>query len=177
MEIRIVDDQRRDLPPGQVGELACRGDSVMLGYYHSPEMTAQVVDEEGWYYTGDLATMDEQGYLRIMGRKDDMIIRGGQNIYPTEIEESLVLHPYIREAAVVGVPGRMGGERIWAFVILEAGAEMSDRQVLDHCRAEMEAYRIPDRVKFMADFPRSGQGKPQKFRLREVALQGMKGER
>jgi len=175
MEIKIVDDQRRELPRGQVGELACRGDSVMLGYYRSPERTAQVVDEEGWYYTGDLATMDEQGYLHIVGRNDDMIIQGGQNIYPAEIEEHLVSHPGIKEAAVVGVPGGVGGESVWAFIILEEGAEMNDRQVLDHCRAEMEAYEIPDRVKFVADFPRSVLGKPQKFKLREAALQEMKG--
>ena len=176
MEIRIVDDQWRELPPGQVGELACRGDSVMLGYYRSPDRTAQVVDEKGWYYTGDLATMDEQGYLRIVGRKDDMIIRGGQNIYPAEIEEHLISHPRIKEAAVVGVRGGVGGESVWAFVILEERAEMSDRQVLAHCRVEMEAYKIPDRVKFVADFPRSALGKPQKFKLREAALQAMKGE-
>ena len=175
MEIKIVDEQRRELPPGQVGELACRGESVMLGYYRAPEKTAQVVDEEGWYYTGDLAIMDEQGYLRIIGRKDDMIIRGGQNIYPAEIEEHLMSHPRIKEAAVVGVPGGVGGESIWAFLILEKGAEMSVREVMDHCRAALEAYKIPDRVKFVADFPRSALGKPQKFKLRKAALQEMEG--
>ena len=175
MEIKIVDDRRRELEPGQVGELACRGESVMMGYYRAPEKTAQVVDKEGWYYTGDLAILDEQGYLRIVGRKDDLIIRGGQNIYPAEIEEHLMSHPCIKEASMVGVPGGIGGERVWAFVILEEGAEMTDHQVLDHCRAEMEAYKLPDRVTFVADFPRSAQGKPQKFKLREAALQEMRG--
>jgi fatty-acyl-CoA synthase len=177
MEIKIVDDERRELRPGQVGELACRGGSVMMGYWGAPDKTAEVVDEEGWYYTGDLATMNEQGYVRIVGRKKDMIIRGGQNIYPAEIENYLVTHDEIREAAVVGVPASIGGERAWAFVILEAGAEMTAREVLDYCRTGMDAYKIPDRVRFVTDFPRAASGKPQKFKLREVALQeGQGGE-
>jgi len=176
MEIRIVDDERRGLPRGQVGELACRGDSVMLGYYRSPDRTTEAVDEEGWYYTGDLATMDEQRYLRIVGRKDDMITRGGQNIYPAELEEHLVSHPGIREAAVVGVPSELGGESVWAFVILEERMEMTAPEVLEHCRAEMEAYKIPDQVRLVPDLPRSDLGKPQKFKLREVALKEIKGE-
>jgi fatty-acyl-CoA synthase len=174
MEIKIVDEQRQELPPGQIGELACRGDNVMMGYYRSPDRTAQVVDEEGWYYTGDLAMMDEQGYLRIMGRKDDMIIRGGQNIYPAEIEEYLISHPNIKEVAMVGIPSEIGGESVWAFIVLEDGVEMSGRQVVQHCRAELEIYKIPDRIEFMADLPRSTAGKVQKFRLREMALQEAK---
>jgi fatty-acyl-CoA synthase len=170
MEIKVVDDERRELPPGEMGELACRGDSVMMGYWRAPDRTAQVVDEEGWYYTGDLATIDEQGYLRIVGRKTDMIIRGGQNIYPAEIETYLVAHDKIKEAAVFGVPARIGGERTWAFVILEEGAEMTTREVLDYCRIGIDAYKIPDRVRFVTDFPRAASGKPQKFNLREVAL-------
>lgn len=175
MEVKVVDEQRRELPPGQVGELACRSDSVMLGYYRAPEMTAEVVDEDGWYYTGDLAVIDDKGYLRIVGRKKDMIIRGGQNIYPAEIEAYLASHPKIREAAVVGVPAMVGGESAWAFVILEEGVEMTAQEVRDHCRAELEVYKIPSRVRFVAEFPRSGTGKPQKFKLRELALQEMEG--
>jgi fatty-acyl-CoA synthase len=173
MEIRIVDEQRRTLPPGQVGELACRSDSVMLGYYHAPDATAEVMDEDGWYYTGDLAVMDDEGYLRIVGRKKDVIIRGGQNIYPPEIEAYLASHPRIREAAVVGVPAAVGGESAWAFVILEGEAEMTAQQVLDYCRAELEPYKVPARVRFVADFPRSQTGKPQKFKLRSLAYQAI----
>jgi len=177
MEIKIVDDERRELPPGQVGELACRGGSVMMGYWRAPDRTAEVVDEEGGYYTGDLAIIDEQGYLRIVGRKKDMIIRGGQNIYPAEIENYLVAHDKIKEAAVVGVPAPIAGERVWAFVILEEGAGMTAREVLDYCRVGMEVYKIPDRVRFVTDFPRAASGKPQKFNLREVALrEGQAGE-
>jgi len=167
-EIKIVDDQGRELPPGEVGELACRSDGVMLGYYGAPEATAEVLDEEGWYYTGDLAMIDADGYLRIVGRKKDMIIRGGQNIYPAEIEGYLTSHPKIREAAVVGMPSTVGGESVWAFIILEDGVEMTAEEVLSYCRAELEPFKIPSRVRFMAEFPRSAAGKPQKFKLREM---------
>jgi fatty-acyl-CoA synthase len=170
MEIKIVDPERRELPPGEVGELACRSDSVMLGYYGAPDATAEVIDEEGWYYTGDLACIDQQGYLHIAGRKRDVIIRGGQNVYPAEVESYLTAHPKIREAAVVGVPAAVGGEQVWAFVLLEDGVKMSEQEVLDHCRAELEAFKIPGSVQFVQDFPRSGTGKVQKFRLREEAL-------
>jgi fatty-acyl-CoA synthase len=171
MEIRIVDDQRRELPPGQVGELACRSDSVMLGYYRAPEMTAEAMDEDGWYYTGDLAVIDDEGYLRIVGRKKDVIIRGGQNIYPAEIEIYLTSHPGVREAAVVGVPSAVGGESAWAFVILENGAEMTAQEILDYCRAELEPYKIPGHVQIVTEFPRSETGKPQKFKLRALVSQ------
>jgi fatty-acyl-CoA synthase len=171
MEIKIVDEQRRDLPPGQVGELACRGENVMLGYYRAPDKTAEVVDEEGWYYTGDLAVVDERGYLRIVGRKKDVIIRAGVSIHPVEIERYLEAHEKIKEAAVVGVPASIGGERTWAFIILDEGAEMTAKDVLRYCRAELEAYKIPDQVRFVDDFPRAASGKPQKFILREMALQ------
>ena len=175
MEIKIVDEQRCELPPGEVGELACRSDSVMLGYYRAPEMTAEVVDEDGWYYTGDLAVIDDRGYLRIVGREKDVIIRGGQNIYPAEIEAYLTSHPQIREAAVVGVPSVVGGEKSWAFVIPEDGAELTPQEVLNCCRAELESYKVPSRVRFVTEFPRSATGKPQKFKLRAEALREVQG--
>jgi fatty-acyl-CoA synthase/long-chain acyl-CoA synthetase len=170
MEVKIVDKERRELPPGRVGELACRSDSVMQGYYRAPEVTATVLDEDGWYYTGDMARIDERGYVQIVGRKKDVIIRGGQNIYPPEIESYLTSHPRIREAALVGVPSAPGGESAWAFVILEEGAKMTRQEVLDHCRAALEPHKIPSRVRFVPDFPRSNTGKPRKFRLRAMAL-------
>lgn len=175
IEIRIVDEQRRELPPGQVGELACRGDNIMLGYYNAPELTAAVVDEDNWYYTGDLAMVDEKGYLRIVGRKKDVIIRGGQNIYPAEIEAFLSAHPKIREAAVVGVPVPVAGESVWAFIRLEEGAQMSAQEVLDYCRTALEPYKIPSQVRFLGEFPRAEIGKPQKMVLRAMAIEEMKG--
>lgn len=165
MQVKIVDDSGNELPTGEVGELRCRGDSIMQGYYHHPDATSQVIDKHGWYSTGDLARFDEKGYLQIVGRKKDMIIRGGQNIYPAEIEAYLAGHPDIQEAAVVGLPAGVGGEQAWAFIILKPGAELSARQVLDYCRKELESYKIPDQVRFMTDFPRSEIGKPQKYRL------------
>jgi fatty-acyl-CoA synthase len=171
MEIKVVDAQRREVPLGEVGEVACRSESLMLGYYHAPDDTAEVMDEAGWYYTGDLGAIDEQGYLRIVGRKKDIIIRGGQNIYPEEIEAYLCTHPMIREAVVVGVPAAVGGENVWAFVLLEDGAKMGEQEVLEFCRKELEPYKIPSQVRIVRDLPRSETGKPQKFRLREEAIQ------
>lgn len=169
MEVRIVDEERRPVPPGLVGELACRGESQMLGYYRSPDLTREVMDEEGWYYTGDLAVMDEQGYIRIVDRKKDLIIRGGQNVYPVEIERFLQLHEGIREAAVVGVPGPMGDERVWAFALPEEGARLSAQDVLDYCRSALEAFKIPDQVRLVSDLPRSALGKVKKTELRAQA--------
>jgi fatty-acyl-CoA synthase len=166
VEIKIVDEKHQSLPAGEVGELVCRSDSIMMGYYGSPEDTAEVIDEDGWYYTGDLAYLDEAGYLRIVGRLKDVIIRGGQNIYPADVEGYLVSHPKIQEAAVVGMPAQLGGESPWAFVLLEEGMEMSAQEVLDYCRAALQAYMIPSEVRFVNDFPRSETGKPQKYKLR-----------
>jgi fatty-acyl-CoA synthase len=170
MEVKVVDEDRRELPRGEVGELACRSDSVMLGYYRAPEATAQVIDEEGWYYTGDLARIDEDGYVHIVGRIKDVIIRGGQNIYPAEIETYLAAHNKIREAAVVGMPATVGGESVWAFLLLKEGAEMTAQEVLSYCRQELEAFKIPSQVRFLDDFPRTETGKPKKFELRQAYL-------
>ena len=170
MEVKIVDENRDQVSTGEVGELACRGENLMEGYFGAADRTAEVMDEDGWYYTGDLAVMDEKGYLRIVGRKKDMIIRGGQNIYPEDIEERLMSHSNVREAAVVGVPGSAGGETIWAFVILEEGQELDAKSLMAYCRDGLERYQIPDRVRFVADFPRTSLGKPKKYELRELAV-------
>jgi acyl-CoA synthetase (AMP-forming)/AMP-acid ligase II len=176
-EVKVVDEQGRELPPGQVGELLCRSQGVMVGYYQAPELTAKVMDQDGWYHTGDLAMLDKDGYVRIVGRKKDVIIRGGQNIYPAEIEHYLTAHANIREAAVVGVPSAVGGESAWAFVILEEGAEMTPRAVKGYCREALEPYKIPSEVRFVTDFPRAQSDKPQKFKLRAKALEEMEGRK
>jgi acyl-CoA synthetase (AMP-forming)/AMP-acid ligase II len=170
MEVRIVDDERRPLPPGAVGELACRSDGLMLGYLGEQSGQGAVVDGHGWLYTGDLAVMDAKGYVRIVGRKKDMIIRGGQNIHPARIEAHLATMLHMREAIVVGVPDQLGGESVWAFVIPEPGTQMSEKDVLVHCRAALEAYEVPQCVRVVADVPRASNGKPQKYKLREIAL-------
>jgi acyl-CoA synthetase (AMP-forming)/AMP-acid ligase II len=175
IELRIVDGERRELSRGQVGELAVRGDGVMKGYYHAPELTAAVLDADGWLYTGDMARIDDAGYLHIVGRKKDVIVRGGQNIYPAEIEHLLEKHPLIEKAAVVGVPSVVGGETVWAFVRPKGDALMTVQEVLDHCRGRMEIYKIPSQVRFVSEIPQGEMGKVQKFKLREQALREMAG--
>jgi acyl-CoA synthetase (AMP-forming)/AMP-acid ligase II len=175
LELKVVDDQRRELAPGEVGELAVRGHGVMSGYYNSPDLTARTMDAEGWLYTGDLARIDDRGYLHIVGRKKDLIIRGGQNIYPAEIEQHLQTHPGIQEAVVVGVPSPVAGESVWAFIKPRAQAVVTAQDVLDHCRGRLEVYKIPSEVRFVDDLPRGEPGKPQKYKLREAALKERQG--
>ena len=169
-EIRVVDEQRREVPRGAVGEVAVRSRGIMKGYYKAPELTAQVLDADGWYYTGDLGTLDEQGYLRIVGRKKDLIIRGGQNIYPTEIEHVLLAHPAVAEAAVVGVPGGAGDESVWAFVRLREGTAATERELLAYLRAEVAPYKVPDVIGFVGEFPHTPTGKIPKYQLVEQVL-------
>jgi fatty-acyl-CoA synthase len=158
------------MPPGSVGELACRGDGLMLGYFGDRHNLGEVIDEEGWLYTGDLAVMDERGYIRIVGRKKDMIIRGGQNIHPAKIERHLLAMPEVREAAVVGVPDALGGESVWAFVIPQDATTLTEQGIMAHCRSSLEAYEVPQHVRITQDFPRASGAKPQKHKLREIAL-------
>jgi acyl-CoA synthetase (AMP-forming)/AMP-acid ligase II len=175
IEVRIVDEQRRELARGAVGELAVRGEGVMQGYYHAPELTARTIDRDGWLYTGDMARIDDEGYLHIVGRKKDLIVRGGQNIYPAEIEHYLATHPLIAEAAVVGVPSPIGGESVWAFVRPKENARLTVQEVLDFCRGTLEIYQIPSEVRFVAELPQAEAGKSQKFKLRELAVRELAG--
>jgi acyl-CoA synthetase (AMP-forming)/AMP-acid ligase II len=170
MQARVVDDARRSLPAGQVGELALRLQSAMLGYYKAADLTAQALDAEGWYYTGDLATMDSDGYVRIVGRKKDMIIRGGQNVFPAEIESHLLSKPGVANVAVVGVPDPLAGERAWAFVVPQPGATLTPAAIWDYCRKDLAAYKVPDQVRIVESLPVTSTGKVQKFLLREQAL-------
>jgi acyl-CoA synthetase (AMP-forming)/AMP-acid ligase II len=171
MDVIVVDEQKHPLPHGEVGELACRTDSMMMGYFgeKSKQETAEIGD--GYFYTGDLAVIDKDGYIRIVGRKKDMIIRGGQNIHPARIESELAEMDEIREAAVVGVPDGMGVERVCVYIILEEGRNLTEKDVGAQCRARLEAYEIPERVWFVEDYPRTQTGKPQKFKLRQMALE------
>ena len=171
IEAKVVDEQHQEVPRGQTGELAMRLPSVMLGYYNAPDLNAQVFDQDGWYYTGDLATMDEQGLFRIVGRQKDLIIRGGQNVYPAEIENHLMSKPGILNVAVVGVPDQLAGERIWAFVVPQADAQLTPAQVQGYCRGELVPYKVPDQVRIVEELPMTSSGKVQKFLLRERAQQ------
>jgi fatty-acyl-CoA synthase len=171
VEVRIVDiETGAVLPPGKQGELCSRGYLVMKGYYKMPEETAKAIDADGWLHTGDLAVMDENGYCKITGRIKNMIIRGGENIYPREIEEFLFTHPKISDVQVYGIPDRKYGEQVMVSVILKKGVEMAEDEVRAFCKGRIANYKIPKYVKFVGSFPMTASGKIQKFKLREIAI-------
>jgi fatty-acyl-CoA synthase len=157
------------LPRGKPGELCTRGYSVMLGYWDDPEMTASVV-RDGWMHTGDLAVIDEAGYARIVGRIKDMIIRGGENIYPREIEEFIYTHPAVEDVQVIGVPDAKFGEEVLACVKLRAGAVVDADEIRSFCRRQIAHYKVPRYVRFVGAFPMTVSGKIQKYLLREEMI-------
>ena len=172
VEIKIIDPAsgacvERDVP----GELLTRGYSVMLGYWNDPEQTAEAIDSAGWMHTGDLATMDRDGYVNIVGRSKDMIIRGGENVYPREIEEFLYTHPAIRDVQVVGVPDERYGEEIAALVIARESGTIDSEAVREFCRGKIAHYKIPRYVISVDEFPMTVTGKIQKFKLRDQAIE------
>jgi fatty-acyl-CoA synthase len=170
-EVKIIDiETGATLPPGKQGELCSRGYMVMKGYYKMPEETAKVIDSDNWLHTGDLAIMDENGYCKITGRIKQMIIRGGENIYPREIEEFLYTHPKVSDIQVYGVPDRKYGEQVMAAIILKKGMEMTETEVRDFCRDKIANYKIPKYVKFVEGYPMTASGKIQKFKMREMAI-------
>jgi fatty-acyl-CoA synthase len=169
--VKIVDPDtglvaRRD----ESGELCTRGYSVMLGYWDQPEQTAEAIDAAGWMHTGDLATMGDDGYLNIVGRIKDMIIRGGENIYPREIEEFLYTHPAVADVQVIGVPDERYGEIVCAWVVLKPGAEATEEDVVEFCRGKIARFKVPELVRFVDAFPMTVTGKIQKFKMRELEI-------
>jgi fatty-acyl-CoA synthase len=172
-EIKIVDEDRQAVPVGVIGEIAGRGKSMMLGYYKAEALTRQVLDEDGWYYTGDLGWMDADGYLRIAGRKKDMIIRAGQNIYPAELENTLLTHTKVQMASIVGVPDDIAGEKVVAFIIPQDGTDLNALEVLEFCREHLAPYKIPREVRFVKEFPMTATGKVLKRELRARLLAEM----
>src|SRR6266542_4719810 len=172
VEVKIVDAETgRKLPCGQQGELCTRGFIVMKGYYNLPEATAKAIDQDGWLHTGDLATMDERGYCKITGRLKDLIIRGGENIYPREIEEFLYTYLKVADVQVVGVPDLKYGEEVMAWVKLKDGQAATSEEIRDFCRGKIAHYKIPRYVKFVSEFPMTVTGKIQKYKMREVAIE------
>ena len=172
VEIKIIDPTSgMCVDRGMPGELCTRGYSVMLGYWNDPDQTVEAIDRAGWMHTGDLATMDHDGYLRIVGRSKDMIIRGGENIYPREIEEFLYGHPEVRDVQVVGVPDTRYGEEIAAFVIPRTGDPVDAESVREFCRGRIAHYKIPRYVIPVEEFPMTVTGKIQKFKLRDQAIE------
>jgi fatty-acyl-CoA synthase len=166
VEVKIVDNDHNPVPQGEKGELACKGYNVMKGYFKMSEQTAKAIDSEGWLYTGDLATMDEKGYYKIVGRKKDMVIVGGFNVFPREIEEYLIGHPKIMEVAVVGVPDHDLGELVAAVIIPEPETEISSQEVVDFCYGHMASAKVPRYVFIQENLPISSRGKVQKYILR-----------
>jgi fatty-acyl-CoA synthase len=173
-EIKIVDTRTgRIAPRGTPGELCARGYAVMKGYYENPEATHQTIDADGWLHSGDLATMNEEDYCKITGRSKDLIIRGGENIYPRDIEEFLYTHPAISEVQVIGIPDRKYGEQVMAWVKLKPGATSSTEAIRQFCKGRIAHFKIPRYVKFVDAFPITLNGKTQKYKMREISIKEM----
>lgn len=172
VEAKVIDPATGEsLPPGVQGELCTRGYLVMKGYYNMPDQTQQAIDSDGWLHTGDLATVDEEGYYRITGRLKDMIIRGGENIYPREIEEFLYTHPKILDVQIVGVPDAKYGEQVLACIRVKPGETLTEDDIRAYCDGRIARYKIPRYIQFMEEYPMTASGKIQKFKLREQAMQ------
>jgi fatty-acyl-CoA synthase len=173
-EVKIIHPATGEIVPcGERGELCCRGYLVMAGYYKMPEKTAQTIDGEGWLHTGDLATMDAQGYVNIVGRLKEMVIRGGENLFPAEIEAFLIRHPKVADAQVLGVPDVFFGEELLAVVIPKAGEQLTEQELRDYCQGQISHQKIPRYFQFIDSYPLTASGKVQKFVLRERAVKAL----
>jgi fatty-acyl-CoA synthase len=170
LEVKIVDADGRIVPRGESGELCTRGYSVMLGYWDDPEKTGEAIDRAGWMHTGDLATIDDDGFCNIVGRIKDMVIRGGENVYPREIEEFLYRHPAIQDVQVIGVPDPRYGEEICAWIVLKPGEALEGEAVREFCRGQIAHYKVPRHIRFVDGFPTTVTGKVQKFAMREAMI-------
>ena len=174
-EVKIINPVTGEtLGPNEAGEIMCRGYNVMKGYYKMPEMTEETIEEDGWLHSGDLATVDEEGYYTIVGRIKDMIIRGGENIYPREIEEFLYTMHGIKDVQVIGVPDEIYGEIVGAFVIRDDEANITGEDVIDYASTKIARYKVPKHIFFVDNFPLTASGKIQKFKLREQAIELVK---
>jgi fatty-acyl-CoA synthase len=170
LEVKIVDEAGRILPRGEAGELCTRGYSVMLGYWDDAARTDEAIDRASWMHTGDLATLDDEGFCNIVGRIKDMVIRGGENVYPREIEEFLYRHPSIQDVQVIGVPDPKYGEEICAWIVLKPGEALEGEAVREFCRGQIAHYKIPRHIKFVEGFPTTVTGKVQKFAMRDAMI-------
>jgi fatty-acyl-CoA synthase len=172
VEVKLMDPETgEDTPVGEQGELLSRSFMVMKGYYNLPEATASAIDKDGWLHTGDLATVDEHGYYRITGRLKDMIIRGGENVYPREVEEFLYTHPKIADVQVIGVPDERFVEEVMAWVMLKPGETADAEEIREFCKGKIAHFKIPRYIKMATEFPMTVTGKIQKFRMREMAIE------
>ncbi|WP_312163602.1 AMP-binding protein [Phenylobacterium sp.] len=170
VEVKVVDAEGRIVPRGETGELCTRGYSVMLGYWADEARTAEAIDQSGWMHTGDLATIDADGCANIVGRIKDMVIRGGENVYPREIEEYLYRHPAIQDVQVIGVPDDRYGEELCAWIVLKPGESLTSEAVREFCKGQIAHYKIPRHIRFVESFPTTVTGKVQKFAMREAMI-------
>ena len=172
LEVKLIDPETgRTVERGEPGELLTRGYSVMSGYWNDAERTAEAVDDHGWMHTGDLATMDDDGYLNIVGRSKDMVIRGGENVYPREVEEFLHTHPAVLEASVIGVPDDRYGEELMAWVRVREGETLTEDEVREYCKDRIAHFKRPRYVRLVTEFPMTVTGKVQKYKMREQAIE------
>jgi len=170
LEVKLLDEQGRVVPIGEPGDICSRGYAVMEGYWNDPQQTAETVDEEAWLHSGDIGVMDEDGYVQVVGRIKDMIIRGGENVYPREIEEFLYTHPQIQDASVIGVPDEKFGEEVCVWIIAKEGQTLSIDEVRDFCKDRIAYFKIPRYIRLVDEFPMTVTGKIQKFKMREQML-------
>ena len=170
LEVQIIDADGRPVPHGATGELCTRGYSVMLGYWEDEPRTREAVDAAGWMHTGDLATMDAEGYINIVGRLKDLVIRGGENVYPREVEEFLYRHPKVQDVQVVGVPDPKYGEELCAWICLRAGQAATADEIREFCRGQIAHYKIPRHIRFVESFPMTITGKVQKYLMRQQSI-------
>lgn len=174
LEGKVVDVKTgKDLPPGQIGEYCVRGFTIMKGYYNMPEATRAAVDDEGWLHSGDLATMDAEGYFNITGRIKDMIIRGGENIYPREIEEFLYKHPKVADVQVIGVPSEKYGEEVMAWIKLKPAEAATEEELREFCKGQISNFKIPKYFRFVDNYPMTVTGKIQKYKMRQQAIEDL----
>ena len=170
LEVQIIDADGRPVPHGATGELCTRGYSVMLGYWEDEPRTREAVDADGWMHTGDLGTMDAEGYINIVGRLKDLVIRGGENVYPREVEEFLYRHPKVQDVQVVGVPDPKYGEELCAWICLRAGQTATPDEIREFCRGQIAHYKIPRHIRFVESFPMTITGKVQKYLMRQQSI-------
>ncbi|ROM69430.1 AMP-binding protein [Pseudomonas brassicacearum] len=174
LESKIINEAGEVVPRGTIGELCTRGYSVMLGYWNNPKGTADAIDQARWMHTGDLATMDEQGYVCIVGRNKDMIIRGGENVYPRELEEFFFTHPAVADVQVIGIPCSRYGEEIVAWIKFHPGHSATEQELQDWCKERIAHFKTPRHFKFVEEFPMTVTGKIQKFRMREISIEELR---
>jgi fatty-acyl-CoA synthase len=176
IEVKIVGETGETVPVGETGDICARGYAVMKGYWDDPEKTAETVDAEGWLHSGDLGVMDEEGYVKVVGRLKDMIIRGGENIYPREIEEFLFTHPKIQDAKVIGVPDERFGEEVCAWVQLKEGETLAEDEIRAFCKQNIAYFKVPRYIRLVKEFPMTVTGKIQKFKMRETMVKELQAE-